>query len=90
MVRGSVFPSQRREYLIISVAILKAAKSGIRKTHLISSVALSYGQFVKYTGFLKSQGFIKEDKTLFQTTDKGRELIEEFESSPLIRSMLPA
>jgi hypothetical protein len=39
---------------------------------------------------LKSQGFIKEDKTLFQTTDKGRELIEEFESSPLIHSMLLA
>jgi predicted transcriptional regulator len=90
MARGSVFPSQRRECLIISVAILKAAKNGIRKSHLISSVSLSYEQFVRYTSFLKSQGFITEDKTFYRTTDKGLGLIEEFESSPLIRSMLTA
>jgi predicted transcriptional regulator len=79
-----------REYLIISVTVLKAAKGGIRKSHLISSVAFRYDQFVRYTSFLKSQGFIKEDKTLFQTTNQDRELIEEFESSPLMRSMLLA
>jgi predicted transcriptional regulator len=90
MARGSVFPSQRREYLIISIAILKAAKNDIRKSHLISSVSLSYEQFVRYTSFLKSQGFITEDKTFYRTTNKGLGLIEEFESSPLIRGMLTA
>lgn len=90
MARGSVFPSQRREYLIISIAILKAAKNGVRKSHLISSVSLSYEQFVRYTSFLKSQGFITEDKTFYRTTNKGLGLIEEFESSPLIRGMLTA
>lgn len=81
-------PSKRRGSLAISVAILKAAKSGVRKTHLLSEVSLSYDQLSRYTEFLKAGGFIKENGTTFETTDVGRKLIEEFDSSELIRSVL--
>jgi len=82
------FLSRRRGSLVISVAILKAARNGIRKTHLLSSVSLSYSQFTKYIEFLKARGFIKEYDTSYQTTDKGLQLIEEFESSSLIRNVV--
>jgi predicted transcriptional regulator len=78
------FPSKRRSPLAISVAILKAAKKGIKKTHLLSSVALSYVQFIRYVEFLKAHGFIEECGNLYKTTDQGLELIEEFDSSSLI------
>lgn len=84
----STFPSKRRSSLAISIAILRAAKNGIRKTHLISSLSLSFPQFTKYVEFLKANGFIREYDTMYLTTDKGLELIEEYESSSLIRSVL--
>jgi predicted transcriptional regulator len=82
---NQTFPSKRRSSLAISVAILKAARKGIRKTHLLSSVSLSYLQFTRYIEFLKVQGFIEEYGSSYQTTDEGLELIEEFDSSSLIR-----
>lgn len=81
-------PFKRRESLVISIAILKAAKHGIRKTHLLSSVSMSSEQFTKYTEFLKAQGFVEEYGNFYQTTKEGLELIEEFDSSSLIQSVL--
>jgi len=83
-----IFPSRRRSSLAISVAILKAAKKGIRKTHLLSSVSLSWEQSIRYIQFLKAHGLIKEHDNWYQTTKEGLELIEEFDSSSLIRSVL--
>ena len=82
------FPSKKRESLVISIAILKAASKGIRKTRLINSVSLSYEQFIKYIQFLKVHGFIEEHDGFYQTTEKGLELIKELDSSMLIRSLL--
>jgi len=82
------FPSRRRGSLVISVAILEAAKKGVKKTRLLSSVSLSYEQLVRYIEFLKARGFIKEHDTSYQTTDKGLQLIEEFESSSFIRNVV--
>jgi predicted transcriptional regulator len=82
--------SKRRSSLVISIAILRAAKNDIKKTHLLSSLSLSYEQFTRYIEFLKAHGFIKECDTSYQTTDKGLELIEEFDSSSLIRSVVAA
>jgi len=86
---NSTFASRRRGVLVISVTILKTAKNGVRKTHLLSSVSLSYEQLTRYLEFLKARGFIREHETLLQTTNKGLELVEEFDSSELIRSVLP-
>jgi len=77
---NSTFASRRRGALVISVTILKTAKNGVRKTHLLSSVSLSYEQLTRYLEFLKSRGFIRERDTLLQTTNKGLELVEEFDS----------
>lgn len=85
---NSAFPSRRRGSLVISVNILKIAKNGTRKTHVLSSVSLSYEQFMRYIGFLKGLGYIRKVDNLYQTTDKGLELIEEYDSSRLIRSVL--
>jgi predicted transcriptional regulator len=81
-------PSKKRDSLVISISIVKAASRGIRKTHLISSVSLSYELFTKYIQFLEAHGFIEEHDGFYQTTEKGLELIEEFDSSMLIRSVL--
>lgn len=83
-------PCKRRSSLVISIAILKAAKKDVKKTHLLSSLSLSYGQCTRYIEFLKAHGFIKECDASYQTTDKGLELIEEFDSSSLIRSVVAA
>jgi len=82
------FPSKRRNSLVISIAILKAAKKGIRKTRLLASLSLSYEQFMRYIELLEAHGFVEECGTLYQTTNEGLELIEEFNSSSLIRSIL--
>ena len=85
---NSSYPSRRRGSLAISIAILKAAKKGVLKTRLISSVALSYGQSLRYLEFLKANEFIETSGSLYKTTEKGLELIEEFESSPLTQSVV--
>jgi predicted transcriptional regulator len=51
---------------------------------------MSSEQFTRYVEFLKAHGFIKECGSSYQTTSEGLELIEEFESSSLIRSVLTA
>jgi predicted transcriptional regulator len=87
-VMDLTFLSKRRNSLVISIAILKAAKKGIRKTHLLASLSLSYEQFMRYIEFLKAHGFVEECGNLYKTTNEGLELIEEFNSSLLIRSIL--
>lgn len=82
------FQFKKRDSLVISVAILKAARKGIRQIHLLSSASLSYEQFTRYIEFLKAHGFIEEKGNIYQTTDEGLKLIEEFDSSSLIRSIL--
>jgi predicted transcriptional regulator len=87
-VMDLTFPSKRRGSLAISVAILKAAKKDIRKTQLLRSVSLSSAQFTRYIEFLKTHGFIEECGSSYHTTSEGLELIEEFDSSSLIQSVL--
>jgi predicted transcriptional regulator len=89
-VMDLAFPSKRRNSLVISILILKAAKKGVRQTDLLSSVSLSYEQFTRYVEFLKVHGFIEENGNSYRTTDEGLELIAEFDSSSLIRSILAA
>ena len=74
--------------MVISVAILKTARHGARKTSLIRSVSLNYGQFIRYITLLKACGFIVEDDAFYETTEKGLKLLREFESSPMIQSVL--
>jgi predicted transcriptional regulator len=82
------FSFKRRSSFAISIAILKAAKNGIKKTYLLCSASLSYEQLIRYVKFLKAYGLIKECGSSYKTTDKGLELIGEYESSSLIRTIV--
>lgn len=82
------YPFKRRESLAISLAILKAARHCIKKTQLLSSASLSFSQFTMYAEMLEAQGLLKKSDRSYQTTKRGLELIEEVESSSLIRSIL--
>ncbi len=84
----SAFLSRRRGSLSITIAILKAAKKGIGITEVLYSVGLSYSQLAKYLRFLRATGFIEESNDLYKTTEKGLQLIKEFECSPLTRSIV--
>lgn len=85
---SSNFLSKRRGALVISIDILKKANSGAGKTHLLYSVGLSYDQLKRYLQFLTNQGFIQEAVGCYQTTRKGHQLINEFDSSPLTQTIL--
>jgi predicted transcriptional regulator len=80
---------KRRSCLAICLTVLKAAKNGVKKTHLLSSASLSYEQLIRYIEFLKAFGLIEEYGNSYHTTGKGLELIEEYESSSLIRMVAP-
>lgn len=84
------FSFKRRGSLAICLAILKAAKNGTKKTHLLNSASLSYGQLIRYAEFLKHCGFVEEYSNMLRTTDKGLELIREYESSSLIHVLTAA
>jgi predicted transcriptional regulator len=84
----SAFLSRRRGTLIITVAILKATRNVVGRTTVMYSVGLSYSQLAKYLGFLVSRGFIEQKRGMYKTAEKGLRLIEEFESSPLTRSIV--
>ena len=84
------YPFKRRDSLIISIAILKSAKHCIKKTQLLSAASLSFNQFTIYAEMLESRGFLRRFDSSYQTTKRGLELIEEVESSSLIRSILPS
>jgi predicted transcriptional regulator len=84
------FSFKRRSSPAICIAVLKTAKKGVKKTHLLNLASLSYEQLNRYIEFLKSCGFIEECDNVLQTTDKGLELIDEYESSSLIRMLVPA
>ena len=83
------FSFKRRNSLAICVVILKAARNGVKKTHLLSLASLSYDQLNRYVDFLKAHSFIEDRVNSLQTTCKGLELIEEYESSSLIRILAP-
>jgi predicted transcriptional regulator len=84
----SSFLSRKRGSLAITIAILKAAKEGAMKTQLLYTIGMSYDQLSRYLEFLNVKDFIERNGNLLKTTDKGLELIEEFESSPLTQSIV--
>jgi predicted transcriptional regulator len=83
------FSFKRRTSLAICIAILKTARHDVKKTHLLSLASLSYEQLNRYIGFLKDRDLIEEYNNYLHTTDKGLKLIEEYETSSLIRMLAP-
>lgn len=56
--------------------ILKVAKKGIKKTHILYKVRLSHGMLEKYLDALKEADFITEESGIWKTTEKGFHVIE--------------
>ena len=79
---------KRRSSPAICLTILKSAKKGTKKTHLLNSASLSYEQLIRYVEFLKFYGLVEEHDASVQTTDKGLKLLSEYESSSLIRVLV--
>jgi predicted transcriptional regulator len=79
---------KRRSSPAICLTILKSAKKGTKKMHLLNSASLSYEQLIRYVEFLKSYGLVEEHDASVQTTDKGLKLLSEYESSSLIRVLV--
>ena len=56
--------------------ILQNAKSGIKKTHIMYKVGLSFDQLEQYLLALKNAGFITAKNGTWKTTEKGFHVIE--------------
>lgn len=69
-------PSKRRTRHITVVEILKKAKGGARKTHIMYEVGLSHDQNEQYLNALRKDGLITEESGTWKTTEKGRHVIE--------------
>ncbi|MGD8505952.1 MAG: winged helix-turn-helix domain-containing protein [Candidatus Bathyarchaeota archaeon] len=80
--------TKRRDRHDIIVEILKTAKNGKIKTHIMYKAKLSYAQVSEYLPLLVTKGFLepftvkrrKIRKRLYRTTEKGIKLLENFES----------
>jgi len=75
-IMGARAPKRRREVHDLVVAILTFAKTGRRKTHIISRIGLSHSQSKKYLECLKESGFMAEKSGIWKTTRKGANVIE--------------
>jgi predicted transcriptional regulator len=75
---------RKRETHDLIIEILTQAKTGQRKTHIMTGVGLSYSQLVKYLDCLKKSGFITEKSGMWKTTKKGANVIEACELCKII------
>lgn len=84
--RGS--PNKRRDRHDIVVEILKTAMDGKIKTHIMYKAKLSYDQVNKYLELLSRRGLLENytvrrrnnDLRVYRTTQKGLQLIKDFET----------
>lgn len=80
--------TKRRDRHDIIVEILKTARNGKIKTHIMYKAKLSYAQVNEYLPLLVTKGFLepftvkqrKIRKRVYRTTEKGIKLLENFES----------
>ena len=79
---------KRRDRHEIIAEILRTAKEGKIKTHIMYKAKLSYAQINEYIPALVANGFLenttikhkKAHRRVFKTTQKGMKFIENFES----------
>jgi len=80
--------TKRRDRHDIIVEILKTARDGKIKTHIMYKAKLSYAQINEYLSILVDKGFLelftvkrrKVRRKLYRTTEKGMKMLENFES----------
>lgn len=70
----------------LTLEILAAAKSGKKKTEIMTNVGLSSFQAKQYLGVLIDNKLLEIDqKKRYQTTKKGQEFLEKCEQCPLFK-----
>lgn len=77
----SMFAAERRNSMEIMMNILEESKSGINKTRLVYRTNLNFLVIRKYMDFLIGRGLLRVEQTqgnLFVTTDKGTEVLTEY------------
>jgi len=80
--------SKRRDRHDIVAEILKTARGGKIKTHIMYKAKLSYSQINEYLHLLVNKGFLenmtvkrkRQTITMYRTTKKGMEFLEHLES----------
>jgi len=80
--------NKRRDRHDIVAEILKTAKGGKIKTHIMYKAKLSYSQINEYLTLLVEKGFLenmtikrkKQTITVYKTTEKGIEFLDHLES----------
>ncbi len=68
--------SKKRARHTIILEILKVAEDGVKKTHIMYKVGLSFDQLKRYLTALKKAGFITHQSRTWKTTEKGVHVIE--------------
>lgn len=66
----------RRGRQDIIIGILRTARYGSTKTHVIDKVKMSSAQCSKYLNDLKAAGYIFEENGMWKTTEKGLQVID--------------
>jgi predicted transcriptional regulator len=69
-------PRKRRAPHVIIMEILKVAKKGTKKTHIMYKAKLSFDMLDKYLNALKEADFITEESGIWRTTEKGFHVIK--------------
>ena len=69
-------PHRRRVRHDIVMEILKTAKNGANKTHIMLKARLGSAQLKQYLNALKNAGFITEKSHIWKTTEKGLHVID--------------
>lgn len=66
-----------RNKLEIIVDILKICKDGTLKTYVMYDCRLSYTQLVIYLNLCMTNGWLKKEGRLYQTTPKGKAFLQQ-------------
>jgi len=72
---------ERRDHLMIIAEILRIARKGVKKTHLVYKANLNHALLEKYLVKLEKQGLISrniESERKIQTTERGKQFVEKF------------
>ena len=76
---------RRRDKHDIVLDILKIARGGKKKTHIMYKAKLSYGQLKGYLELLNDRGLLESNNGVYHTTSKGLNFIKTYEEISLFK-----
>ncbi|RJS89991.1 transcriptional regulator [Candidatus Bathyarchaeota archaeon] len=82
--------SRRRNNLDIMAEILEIARLGAKKTWIVYKANLNFKIVKEYLSELMEKGLLERDGSLYYTTDRGLEFLEEYENFKKFRVVVTA